>query len=83
MVKEEVIKEILKIYREESDIVLTEDETGKMVVAEKIDSLELMKLIVSLEDVFDVEFDSDELDEDIFKSIESVSELVIEKKQNE
>ena len=63
--------------------MLTEDETGKMVVAEKIDSLELMKLIVSLEDVFDVEFDSDELDEDIFKSIESVSELVIEKKQNE
>lgn len=55
---------------------------GKYTIERKLDSIEIMEIVVSLEDEFDIEFDSDELDDDIFFNIETVCDLVNSKIEN-
>ena len=71
MIMNEVLQKILDIYKKEVETAMVGD-----VVEGELDSLEIMKLVVAIEDEFDIEFDIDELDTEVFTNPQNVYELV-------
>ncbi len=83
MVNNEILKEVVSVYGSVMNCSLIKNETGKYSVGRNLDSIEIMEVVVALEEEFDIEFDSDELDDEIFASIETVCEIVSGKIENE
>lgn len=83
MVKDnEILQKIILVYENTIGGSLSKGNNGKYTIERKLDSIEIMEIVVSLEDEFDIEFDSDELDDDIFFNIETVCGLVNSKIEN-
>lgn len=74
-----LLDRILAIYENELEVSFVTKEECHYYVDRKLDSFETMQVVVALENEFDIEFDSDELDEEIYRNIETVLGLVSDK----
>jgi acyl carrier protein len=75
----ELLDRIIAIYEYELKISFITREDGHYYVDRKLDSFETMQVVVALENEFDIEFDSDEMDDEIYRNIETVLGLVSDK----
>lgn len=69
--KERVIK-VLEMYNEE----IVEDLERDLIASEIIDSFDVVKLVVELEDEFDISIDVDAITPDSFRNVNSIIEMV-------
>lgn len=70
--------EIIEIYKNVlGNLVINEG-----VLENSLDSIEIMEIVVSLEEKFDIEFETDELDEDIFINLNEVYFIINNKIKN-
>lgn len=69
---EELMERIKNVYEDELGCSLADSGS----IDKKLDSIEVMRIVVALEDEFDIEFDGDELDTDTFMNLDDVCELI-------
>jgi len=76
------IREIIKDHIEDKQSLcqLGDDDSISTL---QINSLIFMKIIIDLEDTYDLEFDFDKLDTNNFRTINNLYEYVIEKIEND
>ena len=67
-------EDIIEILCEINPLLAPEDED--MSIAEFLESKQLMELIVTLEDKFDVDIPYDERNEDNFESVDTIIQLL-------
>lgn len=76
-----ILQKVVKNYEERiGDSIVFED---KYVITRSLDSLEIMQIVVDLEEEFDIEFEVDELDTDLFNDVYKVCEVLSGKVENE
>lgn len=77
MSKEERLAEIIRKAVNLSDDVALDENTDLAQI--DINSLNFLKIIVDIEDEFDIEFDDEELNFELFGTIHSIIEKIDEK----
>lgn len=74
----EIMKQLVECYRQIFGEAFVQKEE-QYFISRQVDSLEIMQLVVALEEMFDIEFDVDELDDSLFSNINQVSKCIKEK----
>lgn len=80
--KEDIIEKLKDILIENSEEPLEEDseiQPTDNLIALGVNSLTFISLIVKCEREFEIEFDDDELDYNVFNSLDTLADCVLEK----
>ncbi len=74
---EEVKQKILNLLKEKkTDVVIPEDTSVNLLDSGVIDSFDIVDLIGSLEEMFGIEVDGDDIIPENFESIDAIARLV-------
>lgn len=71
---EKVVKDKIKKYMDETEL-----KNDSSLVDYGIDSILLIEIVIGLESEFDIVIDDDDLQENIFKSINTIAEYITNK----
>lgn len=73
----EVKQKILNLLKEKkTDAVIPEDTSVNLLASGVIDSFDIVDLIVSLEEIFGIEVDGDDIVPENFESVDAIAKLV-------
>ncbi|MDD5929203.1 MAG: acyl carrier protein [Spirochaetales bacterium] len=73
----EVNKKILSMLKEKkTDVVIPEDTSVNLLDSGVIDSFDIVDLIASLEEIFGIELDGDDIIPENFESVDAIAKLI-------
>lgn len=74
---DEIKQKILNLLKEKkSDVTISEDTSVDLLDSGIIDSFDIVDLIGSLEEIFGIEVDGDDIIPENFKSVDAIAKLV-------